>query len=70
MAFEATYDAIIEELKLDKKTAPQALAGIMSYLSSHGVSKYTVTSDYSMITNPRQKKGSWTDTNLIAAISG
>lgn len=70
VAFEATYDAIIEELKLDKKTAPQALAGIMSYLSSHGVSKYTVTSDYSMITNPRQKKGSWTDTNLIAAISG
>lgn len=70
VAFEATYDAIIEELKIGNKTASAALQDIMTYLSQHGVSKYTVTSDYSMIENPRQKKGSWVDTNLIAAISG
>ena len=69
VAFEATYDAIIEELNIDKKTATSALQDIMAYLALHGVSKYTVTSDYSMVT-ARQKKGSWSSTNLIAAISG
>lgn len=69
VAFEATYDAIIEELKCDKKTASAALTDIMNYLSDNGVTKYTVTCDgqRGLI---RQRKGSWTDTNLIAAISG
>ena len=69
VAFEATYDAIIEELKCEKKTATAALQDIMTYLSQHGVTKYTVTSDYTGVT-ARQRKGSWTNTNLIAAISG
>ena len=69
VAFEATYDAIIEELNLEKKTATAALQDIMTYLTAHGVTKYTLTSDYSMVT-ARQKKGKWASTNLIAAISG
>lgn len=69
VAFEATYDAIIEELKCAKKTATAALQDIMTYLSEHGVTKYTVTSDYTGVT-ARQRKGSWTNTNLIAAING
>lgn len=71
IALEATYDAIIEELKTDKKTATATLADIMTYLSNHGVTKYTVESDYTQDgVVPRQKKGSWASTNLIAAISG
>lgn len=71
IALEATYDAIIEELKLDKMTATQALSQIMTYLRNHGVTKYTVESDYSQEgVVLRQKKGSWASTNLISAISG
>ena len=71
IALEATYDAIIEELKLDKMTATQALSQIMTYLRNHGVTKYTVESDYSQDgVVLRQKKGSWASTNLISAISG
>lgn len=69
VAFEATYDAIIEELKIDKKTATAALTDIMTYLSQHGMTKYTVTCDGTGKLT-RQRKGSWTNTNLIAAISG
>lgn len=69
VAFEATYDAIIEELKIEKKTATLALQDIMTYLSQHGVTKYTVSSDWTGAT-ARQRKGSWSNTNLIAAISG
>lgn len=71
VAFEATYDAIIEELNITKKSATAALQDIMTYLSAHGVSKYTVTSDYTQQgVTIRQKKGKWASTNLIAAISG
>lgn len=71
VAFEATYDAIIEELNITKKSATAALQDIMTYLSAHGVSKYTVTSDYTQEgVTIRQKKGKWASTNLIAAISG
>lgn len=71
IALEASYDAIIEELKLDKMTATQALSQIMTYLRNHGVTKYTVESDYSQDgVVLRQKKGSWASTNLISAISG
>ena len=71
VALEATYDAIIEELKTSKKTASATLSDISTYLTQHGVTKYTITSDYSQSgVTARQKKGNFTDTNLIAAISG
>lgn len=70
VAFEATYDAIIEELKTEKKTATATLQDVMTYLNNHGVTKYTVTSDFSMVETVRQRKGNWKNTNLIALISG
>lgn len=71
VAFEATYDAIIEELKTEKKTATATLQDISAYLTAHGVTKYTITSDYTHSgATPRQKKGNFEDTNLIEAISG
>ena len=71
IALEASNDAIIEELKIEKESATWALQDIMAYLLEHGVTKYTVESDYSQEgVVIRQKKGSWASTNLIAAISG
>lgn len=71
IVLEARYDAVIEELKTEKKTATATLQDISAYLTAHGVTKYTITSDYTKSgATPRQKKGTFEDTNLIEAISG
>ena len=72
VALEATYDAIIEDYTTGNtsKTVAQIMSttdGVMKQLSDAGVTKYTVSVDYS--DSPSQT-GSWENTNLIAMISG
>lgn len=66
VGMEATYDAIIEELNIKAKTGNQAVALISSYLTNHGVSKYTLTA--SGLSKKRTTK--FKNTNLIAALCG
>lgn len=72
VALEATYDAIIENYTTGNtsKTVSQIMSttdGVMKQLSDAGVTKYTVSVDYS---DSPSKTGSWENTNLIAMISG
>lgn len=72
VALEATYDAIIENYTTGStsKTVAQIMStsdGVMKQLNDAGVTKYTVSVDYS---DSPSKTGSWENTNLIAMISG
>lgn len=72
VALEATYDAIIENYTTGStsKTVAQIMSttdGVMKQLIDAGVTKYTVSVDYS---DSPSKTGSWENTNLIAMISG
>lgn len=72
VALEATYDAIIEDYTTGStsKSVSQIMSttdGVMKQLNDAGVTKYTVSVDYS---DSPSKTGSWENTNLIAMISG
>ena len=73
VAFEATYDAVVDEYTTGNsaKTINSILndssTGLMKKLSDEGITKYTCTVDY---TNCPSHKMSWKNTNLIAVISG
>ena len=71
VAFEATYDAVIEEEYTTgdtAKTLSQVVSGLMTYLSNHSISKYTVS--VSNYPSTPTKTCSFENTNLIAVISG
>ena len=71
VAFEATYDAVIEEEYTTgdtAKTLSQVVSGLMTYLSDHSISKYTVS--VSNYPSTPTKTCSYENTNLIAVISG
>lgn len=67
VGMEATYDAIIEEIRLKSKTGNSAVAQLSTYLTNAGVTKYTLTAS-GLSTKARTVE--YKDTNLIAVLCG
>lgn len=67
VGMEATYDAIIEEIRLKGKTGNQAVSALSTYLTDSGVTKYTLTVSG---LSAKARTVEYKDTNLIAALCG
>ena len=67
VGMEATYDAIVEEIRLKGKTGNQAVSALSTYLTDSGVTKYTLTVSG---LSSKARTVEYKDTNLIAALCG
>ena len=67
VGMEATYDAIVEEIRLKGKTGNQAVSALSTYLTDSGITKYTLTVSG---LSSKARTVEYKDTNLIAALCG
>ena len=67
VGMEATYDAIVEEIRLKGKTGTQAVSALSTYLTDSGITKYTLTVSG---LSSKARTVEYKDTNLIAALCG
>ena len=67
VGMEATYDAIIEELKLNNKNGKQVGTALSNYLTEQGMTKYTLSVSSSFT---KKRSVHYKNTNLIAALCG